>query len=118
MKIWLDAQISPVLARWLETRFDIQAQAVRDVGHHGSEDVEIFAAAKAADAVVMTKDSDFVRMVETRGAPPHVIWITCGNTSNQHLMSVLDRVFDEALRLIDRGEPVVEISDAAEADDT
>jgi len=72
VKIWLDAQISPILARWLENRFDVEAEAVRDVGYLEADDMEIFAAAREAHAVVMTKDSDFVRLVETQGAPSQV----------------------------------------------
>ena len=115
MKIWLDAQISPILARWLENRFDVEAEAVRDVGYLEADDMEIFAAAREAHAVVMTKDSDFVRLVETQGAPPQVVWVTCGNTSNRHLMSVLGRVFEEVLELLATGESVVEISDAVQS---
>ncbi len=37
----------------------------------------------------MTKDSDFVLLLDRLGAPPQVIWITCGNTSNARLKEIL-----------------------------
>jgi hypothetical protein len=30
----------------------------------------------------MTKDRDFVEMLQRLGPPPKVAWVTCGNTSN------------------------------------
>ncbi|WP_439484267.1 DUF5615 family PIN-like protein [Cyclobacterium plantarum] len=34
---------------------------------------------RSADVVVMSKDDDFVQMLEKNGPPPKLIWITCGN---------------------------------------
>jgi predicted nuclease of predicted toxin-antitoxin system len=60
----------------------------------------------------LTKDRDFVLLVERFGPPPQVVWITCGNTSNERLRKVLAASFPQALELLRRGEPVVEISDS------
>jgi predicted nuclease of predicted toxin-antitoxin system len=112
MKIWLDAQLPPALAPWLQTTFGIEAVAVRDMGLRDSKDPEIFAAAGKADAVVMTKDRDFVELVERNGIPPQVLWVTCGNTTNAQLRKILTSVFAAALDLLLKGEKVVEISEA------
>lgn len=77
---------------------------------HEAEDAQIYKAAREAGAVVMTKDSDFVQLLERRGAPPKVIWITCGNTSNARMREILDTHLRQALSLLD-GEDLVEISD-------
>jgi predicted nuclease of predicted toxin-antitoxin system len=82
VKLWLDAQLSPQLARWLFERFRLEATCVRDVGLRDSEDEAIFFAAREANAVVVTKDHDFVLLLDRFGPPPSVLWITCGNTSN------------------------------------
>jgi len=42
MKIWLDAHLSPRLARWLTETFEVTALAVRDAGLREAEDEEIF----------------------------------------------------------------------------
>ena len=60
----------------------------------------------------MTKDSDFLKLVDRVGPPPQVLWITCGNTSNARLRQVLQSALPAALTLLEQGEPVVEISDA------
>ena len=63
MRIWVDAQISPAIARWITDHFDeVEAVPVRRVALRDAEDTEIFEAARQADAVVMTKDSDFVQL--------------------------------------------------------
>ncbi len=60
MIIWLDAHLSPGIAVWITATFDIKAYALRDVGLRDAEDSEIFEAAKAQEAIIITKDSDFV----------------------------------------------------------
>ena len=67
MTIWIDAQLSPAIASWISDNFDIQAFAVRDIGLRDAEDIEIFQAAKQANVVVMTKDRDFVDLLEPTG---------------------------------------------------
>lgn len=56
MQLWTDAQFSPQIAAWMRTTHGVQATAVRDLGLAGAEDAIIFAQARAADAIVMTKD--------------------------------------------------------------
>ena len=60
----------------------------------------------------MTKDSDFLLLLDQLGPPPQILWITCGNTSNAHLKNILKISFAKALDLINHGERLVEISDA------
>ncbi len=111
MKLWLDAQLSPEIAPWISRQFGVEAIAVRDVGLRDAEDADIFTAAREADAVLLTKDSDFSIMVQRLGTPPRLIWLRCGNTSNESLRRVLDRTLREALSLIEGGETLVEIAE-------
>jgi predicted nuclease of predicted toxin-antitoxin system len=57
----------------------------------------------------MSKNSDFLKLVDQFGAPPQIIWITCGNTSNNRMREVLEKSLEKAVELIRSGEPVVEI---------
>ena len=113
MRLWIDAQLSPHLAPWLADRFGIEVWSVRRLGFRDAADETIFAAAREAEAVVMTKDRDFPDLVEHYGPPPRVIWITMGNTSNARLREVLDALLPEALALLERGETLVELGDRA-----
>ena len=72
MTLWIDAQLSPALAHWLGLTFDVSAVALRDIGMRDGTDREIFFAARMARATIMTKDIDFVRLLEDLGPPPQV----------------------------------------------
>lgn len=108
--IWVDAHLSPAIATWITDTFGVTALALRDLGLRDAEDPEIFEAAKAQRVIFMTKDSDFVDSVDHLGAPPQIIWLTCGNTSNARLREILSSVLLEALELLRSGEKLVEIS--------
>ena len=110
MTIWIDAQMSPAIAVWIGSNFAVNAIAIRDLGLRDSEDKEIFEAARAVKAIVMTKDSDFVLLLDRLGAPPQVIWVTCGNTSNARLKEILITTLPKALDLLKSGEELVEIN--------
>ncbi|HEX8297344.1 MAG TPA: DUF5615 family PIN-like protein, partial [Chthoniobacteraceae bacterium] len=70
---------------------------------------DIFTAARDAGAVLLTKDSDFIRLLEQHGSPPKILWLTCGNTSDAVLRKILEQHLSTALSLLDRGEDLVEI---------
>ena len=89
MKLWIDAQLSPAIAAWINRTFDdIEAESVRALGLHDAADIEIFEEAKKADVVVMSKDDDFIQLIEQMGTPPKLIWVTCGNTSNARMREI------------------------------
>jgi predicted nuclease of predicted toxin-antitoxin system len=62
MIFWLDAQLSPRLARWLNATFGVTASPLRDLGLRDAADHTIYQAAAKAGATVITKDSDFVHL--------------------------------------------------------
>jgi predicted nuclease of predicted toxin-antitoxin system len=51
-----------------------------------------------------------VDLVERLEAPPQIIWLTCGNTSNARLREILSSNLPDALELLKSGEKLVEIS--------
>ncbi len=113
MILRIDAQLSPYLSSWISSEYRVEARAVRDLGLREAGDRQIFLAAREADAVVLTKDRDFVLLLERLGPPPQVLWLTIGNTSNAHLRKVLSKSLSPAFDLLRRGEPLVEMADKA-----
>jgi len=110
MIVWVDAQMSPAVAAWISSNFSLDAVAVRDLGLRDANDKEIFQAARLENAVVMTKDSDFVLLLERLGPPPQVIWVTCGNSSNARLKEILTNILPKTIELLESGERLVEIN--------
>ena len=108
--IWVDAHLSPAIATWITNTFGVTAVGLREIGLRDAEDAEIFEASRAQGVIVMTKDSDFVDLVDRLGSPPQIIWLTCGNTSNARLREILSATLPEALEILKAGEPLVEIS--------
>jgi len=107
--IWLDAHLSPRLAVWIEQELGHKAKALRDLGLRDAEDEAIFNQARSHNVIVMTKDSDFVDLLHRMGKPPHVIWLRCGNTSEDRLKEILTKHLDQALQYLQSGESLVEI---------
>ena len=110
MKLWIDSQLSPSLAPWInESIPEIEAVSLKWLGMRDSGDLEVFLAARENDAVVMTKDTDFADLLMRYGPPPKVIWLTCGNTSNGVIKEILRSRLTQALQLLTDQDPLVEI---------
>ena len=111
-EIWIDAQLSPALATWINRNYEeIEAQSIRAVGLRDAGDEEIYRAARTAEVIVMTKDSDFLNLLDRLGPPPKVIWVTCGNTSNRRMRQILNQTLHSAVDMLEGEEELVEIGD-------
>jgi predicted nuclease of predicted toxin-antitoxin system len=111
MTIWIDAQLSPSLALWINENFDgVTAQSVKALGLLDATDKKIFQLAKEANVIIMSKDEDFARLLDISGPPPSVIWITTGNSSNGEMRDLLGRYLVLAINMIQNGESLIEIA--------
>jgi len=108
--IWLDEQISPFLAPWIEQQFGITCSSVTILPVDRGADLAIFLAARGAGAIVISKDSDFVDLAQRLGTPPPIIRLRMGNCSNTTMRLILSARLQDALDLIEAGEPIVELS--------
>lgn len=111
MVLWIDAQLAPSIAAWISAEYGMPAKALRDIGMRNAKDRDISMAARAAGASLMTKDVDFVRLLEEHGPPPSVLWLTMGNTSNDRLRSVLAKHWRRIRQALAAGAALVEITD-------
>lgn len=84
---------------------------LRAAGLRDAKDEEIFQAAREANVIVMSKDSDFLNLLDRYGPPPEVIWVTCGNTSNERMRSILTRTRPSAVQMLEADETIVEVRD-------
>ena len=113
MRIWLDAQLSPIVARWLCDEFQYEAQSLRAVGLAQASDHRIVTEARTQKIdVLLSKDADIVRIVESSNPPPRVVWLTCGNRSSAEVMTILRTHLPRALDMLSAGATVVEVSDS------
>ena len=106
----VDAQLPPSLSRFLRDEFEVDAWHVQDLGLRDAADRAIGDAARARDAVVITKDEDYVAMA-VASQIPGLILLTCGNVSNSRLRDLMRATFRRALETLDSGARLVEIED-------
>ncbi|MEO7170111.1 MAG: DUF5615 family PIN-like protein [Pseudomonadota bacterium] len=106
MKFLVDAQLPPALCRWLEARGQ-QAVHVADIGLVAASDATIAAYAETHDMALISKDEDFVVL----RLPDRfiLIWLRCGNATNQALSAWLDQRWNEVSALLAKGEPFIEV---------
>ena len=108
--VWVDAQLPPAFARWLAREHDVEALHVVDVGLVDADDSVIFDAARAAKvAVIVTKDEDFVKLLDRRGPPPQIVWVTSGNVRNAELREIIHAAWPRVAELLAAGEPLIEV---------
>jgi predicted nuclease of predicted toxin-antitoxin system len=106
---WIDAQLPPQLADWLRAEFDCAAFALRELGLRDADDRIIFDRARAENVILISKDIDFVDLVIRFGAPPKLIWLTCGSVSNDALKSLLKSRLKLAFTVLENDD-IVEVS--------
>jgi len=109
--IWLDAHLSPRVAKYITEVLGQDTVALRDLNLQAEEDTNLFEMAAKENVVFISKDKDFAELVQRLGPPPHVIWLTCGNTAEERLKEIFAKHLESAIEMIERdGEPLVEIA--------
>jgi predicted nuclease of predicted toxin-antitoxin system len=108
VKILLDAQLPPALARWLcEQGHD--AQPVREAGLREAEDAAIWEHARRTGAVILTKDEDFAARAQQEPTGPVIVWLRLGNSSNAALRTWLEPRLPGIVQLVAQGSRLVEV---------
>jgi len=105
----LDAQLPPSLAPWITECFAVECVSTRFIDLESGNDRSIFQWARLHNAIVMTKDIDFIHLQKELGSPPKVIWLTVGNTSKAKLKEILQIHLLTAMEML-RENNLVEIS--------
>ena len=89
MKILLDANISWKLINLIKDVFPNCMHADNIGLAFPAKDNEIWRYAKENDCTIITKDSDFVSLLEINGYPPKIILLKMGNNGNKALSEII-----------------------------
>ncbi|WOK05379.1 DUF5615 family PIN-like protein [Imperialibacter roseus] len=85
-EIWLDANISPAIAKWMDAYVELPVKSSYKLNFNQLGDQEIFQIAKDYGHIILiSKDADFSDLTSRLGAPPKLIKIGIGNCDNQKL---------------------------------
>ena len=107
MRLIIDQQLPPVLAAWFRDQgFD--AGHVREVALSGAADTAIWAEAARDDAVVVSRDEDFVHLLRDRGGA-RLVWIRIGNCTNATLLATIQSNWPAIEQRLVDGDRLIEL---------
>lgn len=109
MRFIVDAQLPPALAHHFQ-RLGYTADHVIDLGLERAADRDIWEAAVAGSAIIVTKDEDFQAMRAIREQGPAILWIRTGNTTTPALLDTMTAAWPLILEALERGEPIIEVT--------
>ncbi len=84
MKLLFDQNLSFKLCARLAVLFPHSNQ-VRLAGLETADDRAVWEFARSNGFTIVSQDSDFADMAAVFGPPPKVIWLRCGNQSNEFI---------------------------------
>ncbi|MBL7718767.1 MAG: DUF5615 family PIN-like protein [Flavipsychrobacter sp.] len=106
----MDVHISASICKWLNQTFDVEAVSSYKLDFFIETDYSIFMKAKKANAIFITKDKDYIKLLNQLKAPPAIIFLGVGNISNADLKTKLYSSFQQSIDLITKsGFDLVEI---------
>lgn len=108
MRFLIDAQLPPAMARMIVTR-GFGAEHVQDIGLASATDVAIWRYAAEKQAVIVTKDDDFVSLRTVQADGPAIVWIRLGNTSRKGILLWFEPLFPAIVGALARGEKLIEV---------
>ncbi len=110
MKFLVDENLPLALVRWLRTR-SFEADHTSALGLSAAPDLDIARAAPQMNAVIVTKDNDYIAFARS-GRGPRVVHVRSGNASTDQLLTLCGRVRPDVSASLDAGDLVIEIGSA------
>ena len=107
MRLIIDQQLPPILAAWFRDQ-DVDAFHVRELDLTGAADLAIWADAMRDDAVVVSRDEDFVKLLRDRGGA-RLVWIRVGNCTNMTLLAMIEANWPAIERRLSDGDRLIEL---------
>lgn len=109
MELWLDMNLPP--SPWIAEEARCVCRHFSELGLQTAPDAEVFRLARAAGAVLVTKDADYARLIRGDEPPPQVVWIRFGNVTNRRFRGLLAPLLPALLESLRAGEKLIEITE-------
>jgi predicted nuclease of predicted toxin-antitoxin system len=104
----VDAQLPPAVARWISARGH-QATHVFHAALAKAHDPDVWDHARQRNAIIVSKDEDFVDRWLLDPTPVALIWIRKGNCSNRVLLAWLEPLWPDTVKRLEQGERFIEL---------
>lgn len=108
MRFLVDAQLPPALARLL-AEHDHHAEHVIDIAPGDTPDAVLWQYALDHEAVIITKDEDFVDLVARSRVSPAIVWVRAGNTTRRALLEWFLPRLDTIIEMVEAGDTLIEL---------
>lgn len=99
MKFIVDAHLPSRLAKWLNNNGHDAVHTSVLPDKNETEDIDIADIAVAEDRIIVTKDSDFLKLYVLKGKPSKLLLITTGNIVNKDLIKLFEANFEVIVKL-------------------
>lgn len=100
-EIWLDTNISPAIAKWMNEYIGITVKSSYSLSLHHLSDLDIYQRAREqGNVILLSKDADFSELISRLGSPPKLISLKIGNCDNRILWDFLRQHIENAIQLL------------------
>ncbi|MBV8390492.1 MAG: DUF5615 family PIN-like protein [Mucilaginibacter sp.] len=100
-EIWLDTQISPIIAKWMSEHTGFTVKSSYSLNLNNLTDTVIYNKAKSqGNVILVSKDADFPELISRLGSPPKLIVVKKGNCTNRLLWEFLKPNISKAIKLL------------------
>ncbi len=111
-KFLIDAQLPYLLKDWLVTR-GYDAIHTKDLPKKNvTGDTEVIRIAESEQRIIISKDSDFIKLNILSGKPSRILAITTGNIVNKELLRIFESNMNTIVKLFETSN-VVEIDNSS-----
>jgi predicted nuclease of predicted toxin-antitoxin system len=107
LRFLIDTNLPPALREWLAVRGHDAVHAAQALSPQ-ADDASIWAHAQATDAIVVTKDRDYLDLGERVGGA-RVVWVRCGNLKLVAFEDWIRSRWPAVEELLALGEAVIEV---------
>ncbi len=108
MNFLVESLLPPALAHWMVSHGHV-ATHVFDLGLQDADDPVIWERARREQAVIISKDEDFLDHWLLSDRPVPLVWIRKGNCSNRVLLAWLEPLWPEVVKRLEQGEKLIEL---------
>jgi predicted nuclease of predicted toxin-antitoxin system len=108
IRFLIDAQLPPLLVRVI-VEAGYSAEHVEDAGLRHANDRDIWEYAVRQQAVIVTKDEDFVELFRRQSSGPVIVWLRIGNAANTALLAWFLRILPAIVVRVEAGDRLIEV---------
>lgn len=108
MQLLIDAQLPPALAEALRSK-SFQTTHVEEIDLRHAKDSALWDYALKNQAIILTKDEDFVERFRRHPQSAIIVWLRIGNATNLVLLKWFLPLLPQVIQRIKAGDKLIEV---------